>query len=91
MKKDCLFQYGTRQKVYEDTELITYDEAKELWNKWLPDLKERWDEFESPEMCIWINCESNTDYHTVGKDIDYRDCELKNGRFYKIIKELIEV
>lgn len=91
MKKDCLFQYGTKHKVYEDTDLITYDEAKSLWNKWIDHVKDHWDEWDSPEMCIWINCESNTDYSTVGKDIDFRDCELKNGIFYKVKKEQIEI
>ena len=89
MKKDCLFQYATKQKIFEDTELITREKADELWEKWQEHIKEHWDSFYSPEMCIWVNCNSNTDYHTVRKEIDYRDCKLENGTFYKVTKTKI--
>lgn len=85
-EKNCLFQFATRHNVIEDTDLITRKEADELWNKYLEDIKENWDALLSPQMCIWIDCESNTDYHTVGKEIDYRDCELENGKFYKKVE-----
>jgi hypothetical protein len=85
-KKDCLFQYATKHKVIEDTGLITRKEADELVQKYLQDLKDNWDEFDSPQMAIWIDCDSNTDYHTMGLDIDYRDCELENEHFYRITK-----
>ena len=89
MKKDCLFQYATRQKVIEDTDLITRKEADDLWDKYYKDIQDNWDVLSSPQMCIWINCDSNIDYHTVGKEIDYRDCELERGRFYKVERKLI--
>lgn len=88
-KNNCLFQYATQQKIIEDTDLITREEAEELWTKYQNDIKNNWDEFHSPQMCIWVDCEKNTSYHTVGKEIDYRDCELENGRFYRVTKELI--
>ena len=81
--KDCLFQYGTTHEMIEDTGLISAGEAEELWDKYIEDIKNRWNEYDSPNMCIWINCKTDTDYHTVGKEIDFRDCELENGRFYK--------
>lgn len=88
-KKDCLFQYATRFAIYEDTELITRVEAEELWSRWIEHVKDNWDEDSSPEMCIWINCETNTDYHTKGKDIDFIDCELRGGRFYRTKRKVI--
>lgn len=88
--KSCLFQYATRQKIIEDTELITREQAEDLWSKYYKDIIDEWDILASPQMCIWIDCKSNTDYHTVGKEIDFRDCELKNGRFYKVEKKLIQ-
>jgi hypothetical protein len=88
--KNCLFQYATKFKVFEDTDLISLEEAEDLWNKYLPNLKSSWNEDESPEMCIWTDCNKNTDYSKVLKDIDFRDCELQGGNFYKITKELIK-
>lgn len=87
--KNCLFQYATRQRVIADTDLITEKEAQELWGKYQDDIKENWDVVSSPQMCIWIDCKNNTDYHTIGKEIDFRDCELDRGRFYKTTKTLI--
>lgn len=87
--KKYMFQYATKNEVIEDTGLITLEEAEELWEKYLPDIKDRWDNFESPEMCIWSDCDSETDYHTQLKDIDFRDCELKGGVFYRVTRERI--
>lgn len=91
MKKDCMFQFATRQKVIEDTGLITMEEANDLWKKYLPVIKTDWNELSSPQMCIWIKCNSNTDYSTTWKDIDYRDCALENGKFYRVSKERIDL
>lgn len=88
-EKNCLFQYATRSKIIEDTELVTMDEAVALWNKYLPHVRESWDAFDSPQMCIWIECSSNTSYHTVGREIDFRDCVLENGSFYRVTKDKI--
>lgn len=90
MKKNCLFQYATAQKIIEDTGLITLKEAEGLWEKYQSDIKSRWNDDESPEMCIWIECDNDHDYSLELKDIDYRDCELASGRFYKVTKTLIK-
>lgn len=89
-KKDCMFQYSTSYKMYENTELITRKEAEELWDKYQEHLKQNWDEYSKPEMCIWIDCDSNIDYSTVGKDIDFRDCVYENGQYYRVTKERIQ-
>jgi hypothetical protein len=88
-RKNCLFQYATKNKIIEDTDLITLNEAKKMWEKYLPDIIDRWNDSDSPEMCIWTGCDSNTSYHTAEFDIDYRDCELSEGKFYKINKKEI--
>lgn len=87
--KNCMFQYATRNKVIENTDLITLKEAEVLWDKYQKDIKERWDDFNCPEMCIWIDCLDNTNYHKVEKEIDWRDCELEKGTFYKVVKTKI--
>lgn len=88
-KKDCLFQCATKQRIFADTKLITRKEAEELWSKYYKEIQNDWDVLSSPQMCLWIDCKTNTDYHTVGKEVDFRDCELQNGRFYKVETKLI--
>lgn len=66
-KKDCAFQYayesGYKTNFVEDTELITLDEAKELWEKYLPDFIYRLQRGDEPEMALWVDMKDNTDYH----------------------------
>jgi len=97
--KDRLFQYATEKgcftrgysisstKMYEDTDLITEKEANELWDKYYPQVVKELEDGERPQMCIWKDCDSNVDYHTVEREIDYRDdLEVKNGKIYKLSK-----
>lgn len=63
-----MFQYGYSPKyerlvTLEDTGLITLREAKALWNKYLPDFIKRLKEGSNPEMALWIDCKTETDYH----------------------------
>lgn len=77
-------------KTVEDTGLITEKEANDLWDKYLPEVIQRLKNDERPQMCIWGNCNSTTDYSLVVKEIDHRDdLEIKNGEIYK--KELIKL
>jgi len=89
MKKNCLFQYATRQRIVEDTGLITKEQAQELWEKYQENIKENWDSISSPQMVIWTDCKNNTDYYTVLKEIEHSDCELVGGKFYKTTRSLI--
>lgn len=101
MKKDRMFQYAYDNgfhgsgcsfsdiKIVEDTGLITEKEALVLWDKYYDECLRRLKFDERPQMCIWKDCETNTDYHTVGKEVDYRDCELEDGHFYRVEKKLI--
>ena len=78
--KDCMFQYATSYKyinidMYEDTDLITLSEAKALWNKYKPQfISHLQDDTNSPEMAIWTDCDSNTDYAT---ELYYADKNTK--------------
>ena len=56
-----MFQYATRHKIYANTDLITLDEAKELFDKNRDDFLARPVDEES-EMVIWINCKNNSSY-----------------------------
>jgi hypothetical protein len=85
-----MFQYADcNGHIYEDTDLITKEEADKLVEKWLPHLIEHWNDWDKPQFGIWIDCKTTTDYHTTGLDIDFRDCELKDGHFYRTEKKLL--
>ncbi len=87
-KKDCMFQYGlTRGGTVEDTGLVTRAEADALWEKYQGHIKSHWDEYHAPQMCIWVDCINETDYSQEGRSIDYRECELVNGTFYKVTRK----
>lgn len=101
-KKDRLFQYAydngahgvgysfSSTKIVEDTNLITEKEANDLWNKYYSEVIKRLQNDERPQMCIWKDCATYTDYSTVEKEIDWRDdLEVKNNKVYK--KTLTEI
>jgi len=91
-KRDCMFQYAFARGVnpiIEDTGLITRSEADALAEKYRDHLIAHWDDFFAPQMVIWVDCISTTDYHTAALEIDFRDCELKNGNFYRIKRDRI--
>lgn len=103
-KKDRMFQYTydkgiytsnysfSNVKIVEDTGLITAKEAEDLWQKYYPEVVANLEEEERPQMCIWKDCETTTDYHTIEKEIDYTDdLEIKNNKIYKVKKELEEI
>ncbi len=73
------FSFSTIQ-IIEDTDLITKQEALKRWKKYLPDFIYRLKEEQRPEMVIWVDCDSNTDYHTQLKCLDYRDNLVVRGK-----------
>jgi hypothetical protein len=71
--KNCMFQYATKHRIYADTDLITLESAKELFEKNKNDFLERAEDDEEPEMAIWIDCANSgsygeTLYHWFGDD-----------------------
>ena len=87
--KNTLFQYHNGCETVEDTELITLEEAIQLWDKYFSEVKSLLADGEKVQMCIWGDANSNTDYSKVIKEVDYRDCKVENDNIYKIIKEKI--
>ena len=91
-----MFQYAYDSfliDIKENTDLITLEEAESLWEKYYSDCLDNLKEGNKPQMCIWQDCNSNTNYGNVLKEIDYRDkYEIKNGEYYKldITKEKIK-
>lgn len=81
-ESNCMFQYATRHKILVDTDLITLDEAMDLFKKNRVDFMHRLTYGEDPEMAVWINCESNTSY---GETLHHWDYDLKiiDGRLYQ--------
>ena len=95
MKKDKMFQYAVSRyggaDIIEDTGLITAKKAEELWQKHYPQVVRQLEIGSEPNMCIWKDCEHETDYGTTEKEIDYRDeLEIQNGKVYKKELTLIE-
>lgn len=63
MEKNCAFQYAYKNwdiHIEQDTDLITLDEAKELYRKYLPDFIKKLQAEQNPEMVIWIDMSNNT-------------------------------
>lgn len=99
-KKDCMVQVCLRKPglfsdwgdidIVEDTDLITYKKAVELYVEWRPKLIAQLKQGADVEMGIWINCKDNSDYHTFTGHIDY-SCEVDGDRVYRIKRELIEL
>jgi len=104
MKKDRMFQYAydngfhssmvsySSIKIVADTGLITEKEANELWDKYYDDCIRRLKSDERPQMCIWKDCSSETDYNAVEREIDYRDdLEIRADGVYKVEKTFTKI
>jgi len=83
--RDCIFQYATERKIYEDTDLITKEEAEALWEKYLPKFKAQILDDDTPEMAIWINMASDTDFKETSKYFHYSDFEVIDGQVCSVI------
>lgn len=82
-KKNCMFQFATTHEIIENTELITLVNAKALWEKNKTKFMKLHGEDSNPEMCIWIDCKDDGDYHS---NIWYVDCEsiIKGNKVYTL-------
>ena len=99
MKKDKVFQYARNKvgmfgmtgdvEIIEDSGLITEKEADVLWERYIGQVKDDLLKEKRPQMGIWKDCKNETDYHTVEKEVNYIDCEVKGGKIYQIIEKLI--
>lgn len=93
-KKTYAFQYATGgnwdHEIYADTDLITVDEAKELWKKWLPDFIKKLQDGQRPEMVIWKDLDFLGDYR---EKLIYADkyAETDGKRIWNTKVEYIEL
>ena len=85
-KKDCMFQFSTETsgviKIVKDTDLITFDEAKQLWNKSLDEFKECVEKEGHPEMVIWIKCDNAENYVETFEHIRGSNVTIEHGKMY---------
>ena len=79
--KNAMFQFASSQEVFEDTDLITLEKAKEMFKENRVKFISELEMGRHPEMCIWINCETKTSYkktaeHWCAEDLMYVDGQL---------------
>lgn len=96
-KKHCMFQcalqgysifgYHSGHDIVENTGLITWDEAVELWEKYKPRVIKQLEDGQNPEMYIWTGCKDTADYHTDAFHVDY-STEVENGKFFQVEKKV---
>ena len=97
MTRDCMFQvwlveegifgyYGG--KTVEDTDLITFEEAVNLWEKYKPEVIKQLEDGQSPEMAIWTDCKDNIDYRNDTYHVN-QDTLVENGEFIEVVKNKI--
>jgi len=85
--KNCAFQYAVYTgKIYENTDLITMEEALMLWDKYEDLFIKHLKSNNNPEMVIWIDMKNEDDYHTTLKHWDSNNIILHNERLYQLIK-----
>ena len=91
--KNCAFQYAKiTGEIFRDTKIIcdesglTLDEAKELWNKYYPDLAKHIKNGNTGEMAIWINM---IDKHSYGETLAHisTDAESDGQSIWEIKKQ----
>jgi hypothetical protein len=96
MTRTFAFQYATRHKVYEDTGLIAEDEARALWEKYLPDVRQKISDGEEPQMVIWCDAKGDSDecpvYHKRYSSIGERGTlRVLGERVLEAIEERVDV
>ena len=87
--KTYMFQYATPNTVIENTGLITKEEAIDLWKKHKPDFINNLETGQSPDMCIWKDCESDTSYHYLMCFADHKSI-VKDNMIYNIREVLAD-
>lgn len=89
LQESGIFGYTSSHDIVEDTGLITWDEAIELWNKYKPQVIQQLEDGQDPEMCIWTGCEDTIDYKTDSFHVN-KSTEVKNGEFVETITKIID-
>ena len=74
--KNAMFQYATTRQIIDDTDLITLSEANGKFESNKADFLRRLAAGEEPEMCIWVNCESDSDYREMSIHWHHGDMKI---------------
>lgn len=83
--KNCAFQYATGDgEIYEDTGLITMDEADALWQKYIPVFAGHIKDGRDPEMAIWGEMTNETDYHKTISHWRSGEFIMQDGNLYRV-------
>jgi hypothetical protein len=85
MKKDAMFQFYSDTGIHADTDLVTLEVAKTLWDANKGDFIKLHEKGKSPEMVIWINCKDNKSYGDSIWHVDY-DSLVKDGAIFKLFE-----
>lgn len=99
LKKHCMFQLWLSKEVpffgyadgymVEDTDLISWEEALELWEKYKPQVMKQLNDGQNVEMCIWTGCEDNTSYGNDAFHVTINTV-VKNGKFIEVVEKVID-
>lgn len=82
---NCAFQYATKHEVYEDTILITLEQALILWDKYIEKYKEDFQYDDEPEMAVWVDMKSPVDYHTKARYWHSSTVKVIDGDLYQLL------
>ncbi|MGL5648808.1 MAG: hypothetical protein ACRDDY_13255 [Clostridium sp.] len=80
--KNAMFQFYDGKGMVDDTGLIDLDEALKMFENRKDAFAESLGNDLQPQMAIWINCSSVSDYHTTLKDWCAGDVKYEDGCFW---------
>lgn len=82
-KKDCVFQYALPSEIIEDTMMITREDGDRLWEKYKVQFLEHMKEGRDPEMVLWTEMKSPTDFRKSARHWHAADMIILNGELYQ--------
>ena len=86
--KDCCFQYATEQRgdPVIDSGLISRADAEQMWQEHIPKFKRDVERGAIPEMAIWIDMGSDTDYCKTASHWHGAEMELRGDGLYQVTR-----
>lgn len=83
MNKTCMFQYWANNRMIEDTELITEEEAQKLFDKYSADFKADLEAGEEPALAWWVNNTEHRQYQDARYSWHADDFKIIDGCLYQ--------
>jgi hypothetical protein len=84
--KNCAFQYATADgNIVKDTDLISRADAEQLWQEHIDLFKSDVEAGKTPEMAIWIDMVSDTNYHKAAIHWHGDDFFIKGGQMFSLV------